>query len=137
MRQVIVDLDPQQLQAKGLSPADVANAVTSQNVIIPSGSAKIGGMEYAVQLNSSPKSIEAFNDLPVKQSGSSTVYLKDVAHVHDGFAVQTNIVHQNGVRSTLINILKTGGASTIDVVKKVREALPRVLPLCRPSLKSL
>lgn len=127
MRQVIVDLDPQQLQAKGLSPADVANAVTSQNVIIPSGSAKIGNMEYAVQLNSSPKTIEGFNDLPVKQSGNSTVYLKDVAHVHDGFAVQTNIVHQNGVRSTLINILKTGGASTIDVVKKVREALPRVL----------
>lgn len=135
MRQVIVDLDPQQLQAKGLSPADVANAVTSQNVIIPSGSAKIGGMEYAVQLNSSPKSIEAFNDLPVKQSGSSTVYLKDVAHVHDGFAVQTNIVHQNGVRSTLINILKTGGASTIDVVKKVREALPRVLSTLPPDLE--
>lgn len=135
MRQVIVDLDPQQLQAKGLSPADVANAVTSQNVIIPSGSAKIGGMEYAVQLNSSPKSIEAFNDLPVKQSGSSTVYLKDVAHVHDGFAVQTNIVHQNGVRSTLINILKTGGASTIDVVKKVREALPRVLSTLPPELE--
>jgi len=135
MRQVIVDLDPQQLQAKGLSPADVANAVTSQNVIIPSGSAKIGSMEYAVQLNSSPKTIDGFNDLPIKQSGASTVYLKDVAHVHDGFAVQTNIVHQNGVRSTLINILKTGGASTIDVVNRVREALPRVLSTLPPELE--
>lgn len=135
MRHVVVDLDPNLMQAKGLSAADVAASISAQNVIIPSGSVKIGDTEYAVQLNSSPKTIDGFNDLPIKQSGNSTVYLKDVAHVHDGFAVQTNIVHKDGVRSTLINILKTGGASTIDVVKRVRENLPRVLSTLPPELE--
>jgi Cation/multidrug efflux pump len=126
-RQVMVDLDPQALQAKGLSATDVSAALGGQNVILPSGSTKIGSQEISVHLNSTPETIEAFNSLPLKQINGTTVYLRDVAHVRDGFAVQTNIVHQNGRRSTLMNVLKSGGASTISVVERVRNALPQVL----------
>ncbi|MBK9617629.1 MAG: efflux RND transporter permease subunit [Candidatus Obscuribacter sp.] len=134
-RQVMVDLNPSELLAKGLSPVDVANAVGSQNVIIPSGQAKMGNTEYAFQLNSSPTTIDAFNDLPVKQIKGATIYVKDVAQVHDGYAVQTNIVHQNGRRSTLLNVLKNGNASTIAVVDRIRKALPRILSTLPPELK--
>ncbi len=127
MRQVMVDLDPQALQSKGLSATDVSYALGEQNVILPSGQTKIGMQELAVQLNSTPDSIEAFNNLPIKQINGTTVYLKDVAHVRDGFAVQTNIVHQDGRRSTMLNVLRSGGASTIAVVDRVRAALPQVL----------
>lgn len=126
-RQVMVDLDPQALQSKGLSATDVSVALAAQNVILPSGKAKIGSQQIAVQLNSTPETIEAFNNLPIKQINGSTVYLRDVAHVRDGFAVQTNIVHQNGRRSTLLNVLRNGSASTIAVVERVRKALPQVL----------
>ncbi len=126
-RQVMVDLDPQALQAKGLSATDVSVALAGQNVILPSGSAKIGAQEYSVHLNSTPDTIEQFNDLPIKQIKGTTVYLRDVAHVRDGFAVQTNIVHQNGRRSILMNVLKSGGSSTIAVVERIRQALPQVL----------
>ncbi len=126
-RQVMVDLDPQALQSKGLSASDVSTALGAQNVILPSGQAKIGEKQIAVQLNSTPETIEGFNNLPIKQINGTTVYLKDVAHVRDGFAVQSNIVHQNGRRSTLLNVLRNGSASTVAVVDRVRKALPGVL----------
>lgn len=126
-RQVMVDLDPQALQSKGLSATDVSLALGGQNVILPSGQTKIGSQQFAVQLNSTPETIEGFNNLPIKQINGTTVYLKDVAHVRDGFAVQSNIVHQDGRRSTLLNVLKNGSASTIAVVDRVRKALPQVL----------
>lgn len=126
-RQVMVDLDQQALLSKKLSATDVANAIGQQNVIIPTGQAKIGSTEYSVQLNSTPEAIEDFNNLPIKQINDATIYVRDVAHVHDGNAVQTNIVHQNGRRSTLLNVLKNGGASTISVVERVRAALPGIL----------
>lgn len=133
-RQVMVDLDPQALQAKGLSATDVSIALAGQNVILPSGQAKIGATQFPVQLNSTPDTIEGFNNLPLKQINGTTVYLKDVAHVRDGFAVQTNIVHQDGRRSTLLNVLKSGSASTIAVVERVRKALPQVLSTVPKSL---
>jgi multidrug efflux pump subunit AcrB len=126
-RQVMVDLDPQALQSKGLSATDVSLALAGQNVILPSGQTKIGATQFPVQLNSTPETIEDFNNLPLKQVNGTTVYLKDVAHVRDGFAVQTNIVHQDGRRSTLLNVLKSGSASTISVVERIRAALPQVL----------
>ncbi|MBX9692225.1 MAG: efflux RND transporter permease subunit, partial [Cyanobacteria bacterium] len=105
----------------------VTYALAAQNVILPSGQNKLAGSQFAVHLNSTPETIEGFNDLPIKQINGTTVYLRDVAHVRDGFAVQTNIVHQNGRRSTLINVLKSGSASTVSVVERVRKALPQVL----------
>ena len=96
---IIVDLDPEKLYAHGISPADVSAAVNNQNLILPAGSTKIGAQEYQVRLNSSPETVAALNDLPVKSNGSTTTYIKDVAIVRDGFAVQTNIVHGNGKRA--------------------------------------
>jgi len=143
-RQVMVDLDPQAMQAKGLSAYDITTALNTQNIIIPSGTAKIGNTEYAVQLNNSPQAIDAFNNIPVKIVNGATIYLKDVALVHDGYAVQTNIVHHDGRRSSLLNVLRSGGASTITVVNGIREKLPKVMaglpealhvePLCDQSL---
>ena len=105
-RQVMVDIDPQKLFGKGLSPADVSNALNAQNVILPAGTQKIGDREYNVRLNSSPELLQALNDLPIKQVNNAMVYIRDVAHVRDGFAVQTNIVAQNRVRSALLTVLK-------------------------------
>ncbi len=133
-RQIMVDLDQQALLSKKLSATDVANAIGQQNVIIPTGQAKIGSTEYSVQLNSTPDAIEDFNNLPIKQVKGATIYVRDVAHVHDGNAVQTNIVHQNGRRSTMLNVLKNGGASTISVVDRVRAALPGILATVPPEL---
>src|SRR5215472_4075278 len=95
-RQIMVDINPQALYAQGLSAADVASAIDAQNIILPSGVAKIGAREYSVRLNGMPDVVEAFNNLPVKQVGGSTVYIRDVAHVRDGYAIQTNIVRHNG-----------------------------------------
>ena len=134
-RQVMVDLIPTALQANNLSPYDISQAINSQNLIIPTGTAKIGDTEYAVQLNSSPSVIEAFNNLPVKQVNGATVYVRDVANVHDGYAVQTNIVHQDGRRSILLNVLRQGGASTIAVVDRIKQALPKVMATLPPELK--
>ena len=124
IRQVQVDLDLPRLQANGLSPSDIVNAINSQNIITPSGSAKIGPVEYEVEMNSSPKTIAELNDLPVKTMNGSTIYLRDVAHVRDGFAPQTNIVRQDGVRGTLMSIYKVGGGSTLTIVQAVRDILP-------------
>jgi multidrug efflux pump subunit AcrB len=133
-RQVMVDIDPQKLFGKGLSPADVSNALNSQNVILPAGTQKIGDREYNVRLNSSPELLQALNDLPIKQVNNATVYIRDVAHVRDGFAVQTNIVAQNRVRSALLTILKSASASTLDIISRVKAALPRIKATLPPEL---
>jgi multidrug efflux pump subunit AcrB len=133
-RQVMVDIDPQKLFGKGLSPADVSNALNAQNVILPAGTQKIGDREYNVRLNSSPELLQALNDLPIKQVNNATVYIRDVAHVRDGFAVQTNIVAQNRVRSALLTVLKSASASTLDIISRVKQALPRIKATLPPEL---
>jgi len=133
-RQVMVDIDPQQLFGKGLSPADVSNALNAQNVILPAGTQKIGDREYNVRLNSSPELLQALNDLPIKQVNNAMVYIRDVAHVRDGFAVQTNIVAQNRVRSALLTVLKSASASTLDIISRVKAALPRIKATLPPEL---
>jgi multidrug efflux pump subunit AcrB len=125
-RQIMVNLYPRLLQSKGLSPADIVTAVSQQSLVLPSGTMKLGPSEYDVRLNASPRTVAELNDLPIKQVGSSTIYLRDVAQVSDGFAPQTNIVRQDGRRGTLLTIMKTGTASTLDVVQGIRDMLPRV-----------
>ena len=133
-RQIMINLNPRLMQAKGLSPLDVLNAVTAQNLVAPYGTAKIGMSEYDVDVNDSPKTVAELNDIPIKVVGDSTIYLKDVAYVCDGFAPQTNIVRQDGRRGTLVTVLKAGDASTLDVVKGVRQLLPRVEATLPPEL---
>ncbi len=135
VRQIMVDLDLQQLYARGLSPNDVANTVLNQNPIIPAGTAKIGDTEYDVKLNNSPDLVDTFNSLPVKTVNGAPIYLKDVAHVRDGFAVQTNVVRRDGRRAVLMTILKAEGSSTIDIVRRLREAMPSVQAQMPPELK--
>src|SRR5947209_1724316 len=134
-RQVMVDLDLEALYARGLSPNDVSTAISNQNLIIPAGTAKIGDTEYNVRLNSSPDLIEAFNDIPIRTVNGVPVYLKNVAHVRDGYAVQTNIVRRDGRRAVLMTVLKGEGASTLDVVNQLRAALPGVQAQLPPELK--
>jgi multidrug efflux pump subunit AcrB len=134
-RQIMVSLNPALLQSKGLSPADIVNAVGQQNLVLPSGTAKIGQFEYDVDLNAAPKTVAGLNDLPIKVVNGSPIYLRDVAQVNDGFAPQTNIVRMDGNRSVLVSILKAGDASTLDVVSGVRAMLPRVAPTLPPQLK--
>src|SRR5436305_2247459 len=134
-RQVMVDLDLDRLYALGLSPNDVSTAIGNQNLIIPAGTAKIGATEYNVRLNSSPDLIEAFNDIPVKTVNGIPVYVRDVAHVADGFAVQTDVVRRDGRRAVLMTILKGEGASTLSVVQRVRAALPAIEAQLPPELK--
>ena len=125
-RQVSVDLDPQALLARGVSGAEVVNAVSAQNLILPQGTLKMGQREYDVELNSSPARVAELNDLPIKVVNGTPVYVRDVAHVHDGFQFQTNVVHVNGHRSALLTIFKTGKASTLEIVSRVHKALPRI-----------
>jgi CzcA family heavy metal efflux pump len=125
-RVVNVDIDPQSLFAKGLSPADVSAAINQQNVILPSGTARMGSREYYVRLNSTPDSSKDLADIPIKQVNGATVYLRDVAQVRDGSGVQTNIVRENGHRGTYLTILKNAKASTLDIVNQVKDALPRI-----------
>jgi multidrug efflux pump subunit AcrB len=134
-RQVMIDLNEGLIQSKGLAPQDVLTAVQLQNLIAPSGTAKIGAFEYDVRANFSPKTVPELNDLPVKVVGNSTIYLRDVANIRDGFSPQTNIVRQDGHRGALVSILKAGNASTIDVVKGIRSLLPRVAQTLPPELK--
>jgi len=135
VRQIQVDLDPQALQANGLTPTDVANAVNLQNLTLPSGTAKIGDREYSVLVNSSPDLVEGLNNLPIKVVNGATIYIRDVAHVRDGSAPQTNIVRQNGARGALVPVLKSGNASTLDIIERVRAALPRILTTVPPELE--
>jgi multidrug efflux pump subunit AcrB len=123
------------LQAKGLSPSDVLTALGKEQLILPGGTAKIGQFEYDVDVNADLKKVSEFNDLPIKRVGNTIIYLRDVATVSDGFAPQTNIVRQDGKRGALVTVLKAGDASTIDVVKGVRQILPRVAQTLPPELK--
>ena len=122
-RQIMVDLDPSKLLAKGLTPLDVVNAVNTQNLTLPSGTAKIGDTQYVVRTNATPATIDELNDIPVKVVNGATVFVKDVGQVHDGWLVQQNVVRQDGRRSVLLSVIKNGNASTLDVVNAVRRAL--------------
>jgi multidrug efflux pump subunit AcrB len=126
VRVVNVDLDPGQLYAKGLSPTDVVNALTAQNLILPAGDAKIGSTDYVVRTNASPSVLDDLNNLPIKESHGAVVYMRDVAQVHDGFSPQNNIVRVNGKRASMLTILKAGSASTLDIVSRVRARMPRI-----------
>ena len=134
-RIINVDIDPQELTARGLSPYDVSNAISAQNLILPSGDAKIGTRDYNVAINSSPDTVEALNDLPIKTVNGAVITIKDIAHVRDGFAIQQNVVDQNGKRAVLLQINKSGKASTLDVVSRIRAALPRIMSTLPPALK--
>ena len=134
-RQIMVDLDPEKLFAKGISPSDVSTAINNQNVILPAGTAKIGQREYNVQLNSSPEAVEALNDLPIKTVNGTTIYIRDVGYVRDGFAVQQNIVRVNGKRAALLPILKSQSASTIDIVNRVKAQMPQIQASIPEALK--
>ncbi len=134
-RQVMVELDSNQLYARGLSPQEAATAVLNQNPIVPAGPAKIGDTEYDVKLNSSPDAVQGFNFLPVRTVNGVPVYVKDVAHALDGFAVQTNVVRRDGRRAVLMTVLKAEGASTISVVQRLREAMPAIQAQLPPQLK--
>ena len=126
VRQIEIDLDPRALEANGLTPAQVSAAVNAQNLTLPSGTVKVGDREYGVLINNSPTLVEDLGRLPIAQVRGATVYVRDVAQVRDGFAPQTNIVRQNGRRGVLITITKNGEASTLDIIRRIREALPRV-----------
>jgi len=134
-REIMVDLDPDALYANHLSATDVSNAVNLQSLILPAGTAKVGDREFLVMLNSSPTVVTALNDLPIKSENGATVYIKDVGHVRDGFAVQTNIVREDGRRGALLTVIKNGNASTLDIVSRVRATLPRILSALPPELK--
>ena len=125
-RTIMVDLNTTAMQAKGVSPLDVVNTINAQNLILPAGTAKIGTYEYQVDMNGSPQTVAELNDLPVKTINNSTVYIRDVGYVRDGFTPQTNIVRVNGARASLMSILKLGEASTLDVIAGVRNKLPTV-----------
>jgi multidrug efflux pump subunit AcrB len=135
VRQIMVDTDPNALYARHLSATDVSLALNQQNLILPAGTARLGDREFVVKVNSSPSEIAAFNDLPIRASNGSIVFIKDVAQVRNGFAVQTNIVRQDGKRSALLTVLKNGQTSTLDIVKGVKNALPHVKAGLPPSLK--
>src|SRR5262245_8827009 len=122
-RQIMVDIDPAKLVAKGLTPLDVVNAVNAQSLTLPSGTAKMGDKQYTVRTNATPASIDDINNIPVKVGNGATVFVKDVGQVHDGWLVQQNVVRENGHRSVLLSIIKNGNASTLNVVNAVREAL--------------
>ncbi|KVU52607.1 efflux RND transporter permease subunit [Burkholderia cepacia] len=127
-RVVAIDLDPQALLAKGLTPADIVNAVNAQNLVLPTGTAKMGQTEYRIDTNASADTVADINNLPVQTVNGATTYLREVASVRDGFAPQTNVVRQNGQRGVLISILKSGDASTLKVVSDLKALLPKVIP---------
>ncbi len=132
--QIQVDLIPEAMQAKHLTPADVVNAISVQNLILPGGTQKIGSLEYDVDVNASPKTVEELNNLPIRTVGGNTIYIHDVAHVRDGFPPQTNIVRVDGSRAALLTIQKVGNASTLDIINNVKKALPRIETSLPPEL---
>ena len=132
-RQVCVDINPDALVGYGLSATDVMDVINDQSIIVPSGTAKLGRSEYWVTLNNIPDAIEKFNSIPVKHIGGATVYVRDVAFVHDGYQPQLNVVNLNGYRSVIMNILKNGSASTLDVVNKIKALLPKIQNTLPPS----
>ena len=130
-RGVMVDLNLDELYARQLSPIDVSNALNLQNLILPTGTAKINRTEYQVRVNSSPIKLNDLNDLPIKTVNGATVLMKDVAQIHDGYSVQNNIVRTNGLRGVLLTVTRNGQASTLSIVNKVKAELPRFLPESR------
>jgi multidrug efflux pump subunit AcrB len=136
-RHVVIAMNPQLLQSKGLAPLDVVNALGNQVPVLPTGTAKIGKYEYDVDTNGNPTDLDEIGAVPLKVNGNSVVYLRDVATVSDGNAPQMNIARHNGRRGILITILKNGDASTLDVVAGVRKILPRALATLPPALKIL
>src|ERR1700741_908194 len=126
--QVMYDLDPAALQAHGLTGQDVANALAAQNLLTPAGTQKIGNYEYTINLNSAPSKISDLDDLPIKSVGGAMVYMHDVAHVHNGSAVQTNIVHVDGNRSVMLSVFKNGTTSTLDIVGGIKNMLQVIKP---------
>jgi len=137
IRQIQVDLDLHALEARGLSPIDVVNAITAQNVIAPSGTIKLDQFEYQVETNSAPTVLDALNNMPVKAVNGAVVYIRDVAHVHDGNPPQTNIVRVDGHRAIMMNVYKTGSASTLNIIRDVRNIIsnPGFRGLLPPQLK--
>jgi len=135
VRQIMVDADPNLMYAKHISATDVSTAITQQNLILPAGVARMGDKEFVVKLNSSPSTVSALNDLPIRAANGAIVYMKDVAQVEQGYAVQENIVRQDGKRSALLTVLKNGKTSTLDIVKGVKDSIPRVKAGLPPALK--
>jgi CzcA family heavy metal efflux pump len=135
VRQIQVDLDVPKLQAYGLQPNDIVSAVNAQNIVLPTGTLKMGSLEYNVEMNGTPQTISELNDLPVKTSNGSTLYLRDVAHVRDGFSPQTNIVRQDGNRGALMSIYKNGNASTLQIVSGVKNIVQQAAQALPPELK--
>ena len=135
-RQIMVDIDPSKLYAWGLSARDVNSAIGFQNVVLPTGTAKIGLNEYPIAMNASPELLAQINSIPIKTVNGTTVYVGDVAHVRDGYAPQTNMVHVEGSRSVLMSILKQGSSSTLDVVSRVKEMLPKTMERLPKELKT-
>jgi multidrug efflux pump subunit AcrB len=133
-RQIMVDLDPVKLEARGLTPLDVVNAINAQNLTLPSGTVKIGDTQYTVRTNAMPTTIADLNDIPIKVVNGATVFVKDVGYVRDGFAVQQNIVRENGSRSVLLSVIKNGNASTLAVVNGVKKALAVAREAAPPGL---
>jgi len=134
-RQVQVDLDPQALRARGLSGSDVTSAIAAQNLVLPAGTEKIGGLEYFIKLNASPTKLEELNDVPIRSRDGSVVYVRDVAHVRDGYPPQTNIVRLEGKRAVLMSVLKTGTTSTLDIINSINEKLPQIRAQLPPEMK--
>jgi multidrug efflux pump subunit AcrB len=134
-RQIMVDIDPNKLTAKGLTPLDVANAVNAQNLTLPAGTAKFGKTQYVVRTNATPPSIDDLNDIPIKVVNGATVFVKDVGQVHDGWLVQQNVVRENGRRSVLLSIIKNGNASTVAVVNAVHKALQTARAAAPPGME--
>jgi CzcA family heavy metal efflux pump len=134
-RQIQIDLDQRLLQERGVSANDVVNAMNAQNLIIPAGTEKVGEFEYNVKLNGNPKSVEEYNDLPIKTVNGAIVYFHDVAHVRDGAAPQTNVVRVDGQPASLMTIQKTGDASTLDIIKEIKARLPQVRDASPPALE--
>jgi multidrug efflux pump subunit AcrB len=134
-RQIMVDLDPAKLLAKGLTPSDVVNAVNAQNLTLPSGTVKVGDTQYTVRTNATPSTIDDLNDIPIKVVNGATVFVRDVGQVRDGSAVQQNIVRANGRPSVLLSVIKNGNASTVDVVRRVKEALNVARASAPPGMK--
>ncbi|MCE9605660.1 MAG: efflux RND transporter permease subunit [Planctomycetia bacterium] len=134
-RQVMVDIDPQMLQAKGISPKEVADAISAYNLASPTGVARIDTHEYPVTLNNTPLTPASFNDIPIKVVGGATIYMRDVAQVRDGSQAQSTIVRRNGVRGALVTLLKNGNASTLEIVNRVKEMLPEIRAAAPANLK--
>jgi CzcA family heavy metal efflux pump len=134
-RQITINMDQRAMQSKGIAPGDLLAAVNQQSIVMPGGTIKIGQSEYDVRSNAAPRTVEDLANLPIKQVNGTTIYLRDVAAVNDGFQVQTNIVRQDGHRGVLISILKNGNSSTLDVVSGIRKALPRVESTLPPALR--